>query len=295
VGAVGSVLESTATLASLEHQVGRRRDDYLAGAITGSLLFGQLTDRFGRKRLFLVNSVSTSGHVADRLLLELSLLWPPFGFSPAPPSVASTRRSTPPSTSSSPPACGGSLTLAINGSYWIGTALGASVSMLFLDPRWVSPRLGWRLAFGLGGGIELGGGVHAGTGCRRARGGSFCTAGPARPASSSRRGAKGSARARPPRQRGGTMRLRPGKHLGYVDALRVVFRRYRDRAVLCLVLMVAQAFFYNSVFFTYALILTRFFGVHAERVGMYLIPLPSRTSSGRSCWGVSSIPSGASR
>ncbi len=48
--------------------------------------------------------------------------------------------------------------------------------------------------------------------------------------------------------------------------------RYRRRAVLALTLMASQAFFYNAIFFTYALMLTRFYGVPEERVGYYIFP-----------------------
>jgi predicted MFS family arabinose efflux permease len=53
---------------------------------------------------------------------------------------------------------------------------------------------------------------------------------------------------------------------------RVLFQHHRARAMLGLSLMVAQAFFYNAIFFTYALTLTRFYDVPPERVGTYLLP-----------------------
>jgi MFS family permease len=52
----------------------------------------------------------------------------------------------------------------------------------------------------------------------------------------------------------------------------VFFQRYRRRAILGLVLMISQAFFYNAIFFTYALVLTRFYGVADDRVGLYILP-----------------------
>ena len=69
--------------------------------------------------------------------------------------------------------------------------------------------------------------------------------------------------------------------------------RYRRRAVLGLTLMASQAFFYNAIFFTYALVLTRFYGVPEERVGYYIFPFASATSSGRCCSGACSTPSAA--
>ena len=52
----------------------------------------------------------------------------------------------------------------------------------------------------------------------------------------------------------------------------VLSRRYRTRSGVVLALMVSQAFFYNAIFFTYALVLTRFHGVDASRVGLYIVP-----------------------
>jgi MFS family permease len=51
-----------------------------------------------------------------------------------------------------------------------------------------------------------------------------------------------------------------------------MLREYRRRAVLCLVLMSTQAFFYNAIYFSYALVLTRFYGVAPNRVGMLIVP-----------------------
>jgi MFS family permease len=51
-----------------------------------------------------------------------------------------------------------------------------------------------------------------------------------------------------------------------------LFRSHRQRTVVGLSLMAAQAFFYNAIFFTYALILTDFYGIPADRVGWYLLP-----------------------
>jgi MFS family permease len=67
------------------------------------------------------------------------------------------------------------------------------------------------------------------------------------------------------------LRLR-GRAASFVDLGASLFRLYPRRAVLGLVLMAAQAFCYNAIFFTYALVLGRFYGVPPERVGLYLLP-----------------------
>jgi len=66
--------------------------------------------------------------------------------------------------------------------------------------------------------------------------------------------------------------LRPLRSVPWGDVVRVLALRYHRRAVLGLTLMASQAFFYNAIFFTYALVLARFYGVPDERVGYYLFP-----------------------
>src|SRR5450755_5094290 len=68
------------------------------------------------------------------------------------------------------------------------------------------------------------------------------------------------------------LRLRARSRVRLAEVLHVLFRRHRRRAVVALVLMASQAFFYNAVFFTYALVLTDFYGVPADGVGWYLLP-----------------------
>jgi MFS family permease len=57
-----------------------------------------------------------------------------------------------------------------------------------------------------------------------------------------------------------------------VSVARTLLRLYPGRTTLGLVLMASQAFVYNAIFFTYALVLTRFYGVAADRVGLYILP-----------------------
>jgi len=80
-----------------------------------------------------------------------------------------------------------------------------------------------------------------------------------------------------------------------VSVARTLLRLYPGRTTLGLVLMASQAFVYNAIFFTYALVLTRFYGVEADRVGLYILPLPSATSWGRCCSARCSTRSAARR
>jgi MFS family permease len=67
------------------------------------------------------------------------------------------------------------------------------------------------------------------------------------------------------------IRLTP-RPVGLTDAARTLFRTYPQRSVYCVVLMAAQAFFYNAIFFTYALVLGQFFDIPDDRIGLYILP-----------------------
>src|SRR5689334_15558981 len=74
------------------------------------------------------------------------------------------------------------------------------------------------------------------------------------------------------------MRMRG--HVAWSEIARLMLFRYRGRAVLGLSLMASQAFFYNAIFFTYGLVLTRFYGVADERVGAYILPFAAANFAG---------------
>jgi MFS family permease len=68
------------------------------------------------------------------------------------------------------------------------------------------------------------------------------------------------------------IRLRARSHTPLREVARTLFETYRQRTLVGLTLMVAQAFFYNAIFFTYALVLTEFYGTPAGAVGWYILP-----------------------
>jgi MFS family permease len=271
VSAVASVLESPRTLGLSSTQIGAAATAYLAGAIGGSLLFGHLTDRFGRKRLFLV----TLGlYVAATVLTALSFDFYSFAFFRLLTGAAIGGEYAAINSAIDellPARVRGFVDLAINGSYWLGTALGATLTIWLLDPQLVPETLGFRLAFGAGGILTLGVALVR----------HFV---PESPRWLILHGRSAEAREvveqieSDARERhgelapvSGSLKIVPGQHVGYAEAWRVIFGRYRSRAILGLSLMIAQAFFYNAIFFTYALILTRFFGVPPQHVGYSLI------------------------
>jgi len=171
-----------------------------------------------------------------------------------------------------PPRYRGRTDLGVNGSFWLGAALGAVGSTLLLQPGRLPPDIGWRLAFGLG--AVLGVAILF---LRR-----YLPESPRwlllhgrekeaeRIAAAVECDVRGYVTASEllPQLR---LRIR-ARTVSFVDLGITLFRRYPRRAVLGLVLMTAQAFCYNAIFFTYALVLDRFYAVQPEDVGLYLLP-----------------------
>src|SRR5262245_50996768 len=270
VGALGSVLEEPTTLGLDATRVGLAGTAYLAGALVGALWFGRLTDLHGRKRLFLVTlavyvvATTATAFSFDFWSFAVCRFFTGMGIGGEYAAINSAIDELIPARAR------GFAALAINGSYWIGTALGAVLSGVLLDPRVLGHRLGWRVAFGAGAILAL-----AILLVRR-----FL---PESPRWLMVRGRIGEAdaivraieaRCRPVDGAGEPRRIRLAAtgHVEFGAIARVIFTQYRRRALLGLSLMVAQAFFYNAIFFTYALTLTRFYGVLPERVGAYLLP-----------------------
>lgn len=272
VGSLGAALQNPEVLGLSAREVGLSGSAYIAGAVPGALVFGRLADRWGRKRLFLITlAVYLTGTVAtaftfDFLSFALLRFVTGFGIGGEYAAINSAIDELIPAR------VRGAVDLGINGTFWVGAALGAALSLVLLDPRWFPPALGWRLAFALGAVLGL-----AMLLVRRHV--------PESPRWLIAHGRVEQAEAELCRieaeitaQRGAlpaprealsmTLRAAPS----WREIARLLTSRYRRRAWLGASLMAAQAFFYNAIFFTYALVLARFYGVPEGRVGLYIFP-----------------------
>ncbi|MHB1846560.1 MAG: MFS transporter, partial [Deltaproteobacteria bacterium] len=272
VGAIASVLREPRALALTELQVGAAASAYLAGAIVGSLVFGRLSDQLGRKRLFLVTLGVYLGAT-----LATALAWNGTSFALFRALTGAGIGGEYSAINSAidellPARVRGRADLALNGTYWLGTALGAAESLLFLNPHLLPTWLGWRLVFGLG--AVLGAGVlllrrHLPESARwlllHGREAEALAVVQQIEAEVSRT-------AGPLPAPGPPVRLVAHGTVGFGHVARTLLVRYRRRTALGLSLMISQAFAYNAVFFTYALVLARFDGVPPDRVGLYLLP-----------------------
>lgn len=273
VGAVASVLEREDTLALSSSQIGIAGSAYLAGAISGALVFGHLTDRFGRKKLFLV---TLALYVAATTATALSFDFASFalfrGLTGA--AIGGEYAAINSAIDELLPArVRGNADLAINGTYWLGTAVGGVLTLYLLDPALLPVDIGWRLCFGIGALLTIAVVLvrkHVPESPRW-----LILHGRSEEAENTVRAIERDVAQREqvtlePVER--KLTIDTSHQVGFAEVFEVIVHRYRRRSVLCLVLMVAQAFFYNAIFFTYSLLLTRFFSVEPERVGLYLIP-----------------------
>jgi len=162
--------------------------------------------------------------------------------------------------------------LLINGSFWVGAAMGAGGSIVLLNPAFIDPALGWRLAFLIGttiGLIILAMRRWIPESPRWLMTHGFVKEAEAAVSGIEARFPRGSREAAHERPRA---RLRLRDHTPMLEVLRALFETYRQRTLVGLSLMAAQAFFYNAIFFTYALILTNFYDIPADRIGWYILP-----------------------
>lgn len=243
---------------------------YVAGACLGALFFGWLTDRFGRKKLFLITLVV---YLAATALTALSFhsWWfftfrflTGFGIGGEYAAINSAIDELIPSRFR------GRVDLMINGSFWLGAIGGSLLSVLMLNTALFPADLGWRLTFGLG--VVLGLVILV---VRRNV--------PESPrwmfihgrgdeaeelvSSIERRVMDDIGHELPPGE--GEITIHPRRSVGFVTIARTVFGDYPRRTTLGLALFIGQAFLYNAVTFGFGAILTTFYRTPSGDTGYY--------------------------
>jgi MFS family permease len=272
VGSLSGILQRSDTLGLSAAQIGWAGSGYISGAVCGALLFGRLADRWGRRRLFLV---TLGVYVASTMLTAAA-----FGFV----SFVAFRFLTGIGIGGEyaainsaideliPARVRGRVDLAINGTFWLGAAAGALLSLALTSNAGLDAPTAWRVAF-LSGGV-LGAAVLL---VRRNL--------PESPRWLVMRGRHAEARRVVESIEAvltangvqlaavaGSLEVHDRPPPGWLELARVLLVTYRRRTLLGASLMIAQAFFYNAIFFTYGLVLTEFYGVPAEKVGAYILP-----------------------
>ncbi|MEZ0073873.1 MFS transporter [Planotetraspora sp. GP83] len=266
--------EPSSGLGLTSSQIGLAGGAYVAGACLGALFFGHLTDRFGRKKLFLVTlAVYLAATVATAFSTEAWYFFLCRFFTGA--GIGGEYAAINSAIDELIPArVRGTVDLVVNGSFWLGTAFGAVVAIPMLNPDVVSVDLGWRLLFGLG--AILGVGILL---IRRLVPESprwLFIHGREREAEEIVRGIEAAVREEsgaaldPP---GSEITITQRRHTPLTEVAATLLRRYPKRTVVGLSLFIGQAFLYNSIFFTYALVLSTFFKVPDDSTPWYLIPI----------------------
>lgn len=263
-----------APMSFTEFDVGLAASSYLVGAVTGALGFGWLTDRIGRKKLFFITlalylvATACTGLSWDIYSFCIFRFLTGAGIGGEYTAINSTIQELVPAR------VRGWTDLVINGSFWIGAALGSFLSIALLRPEWVDPVYGWRIAFFVGGGIGLVILFLRSWIPESPRW--LVTHGYAAEADRVVAGIEkrftDEGITLPPVDDDKRIKLKVRSHTPLSEVAGALFVTSRKQTFVGLALMVAQAFFYNALFFTYALVLERFYGVPGNHVGWYLLP-----------------------
>lgn len=269
-GALSGALKQSPVLQFSNIDIGIAGSVYLAGAVLGALFFGWLTDRLGRKKLFFITlSVYLTATAATALSwniwsFALFRFLTGAGIGGEYAAINSTIQELVPAR------VRGWTDLVINGSFWVGAAIGAVAAIVLLDSAVIDPEIGWRLAFLIGAALGLVVFLMRMWIPESPRW--LMTHGRVDEAEAIVAGIEKRSGVQPSPVAQPTVRLRTRLFTPLSEVFETLFNTHRSRAYVGLALMAAQAFFYNAIFFTYALMLTDFYGIAASHVGWYILP-----------------------
>lgn len=268
-GSVSGALKESPVLRFSNTDVGLAGAAYLAGAVLGAVFFGWLTDRLGRKKLFtitvLVYLAATAATAFSWNLWSFLLFrfLTGMGIGGEYTAINSAIQELVPAR------VRGWTDLVINGSFWVGAAIGGAAAIILLNPERIGPDMGWRLAFFIG--AVLGLIIMI---LRQWI--------PESPRWLMCHGRIAEAEAvvvhiesfspRQPPTTLPTLTLCPRSRTPMREVVHTLFVTHRPRTLVALALMASQAFFYNAIFFSYALILTDFYGIASQAIGWFILP-----------------------
>jgi len=271
IGSLGPSLQRADTLHLSAEGVGLASSAYVTGAVLGALVFGWMTDRLGRKQIFFLTlglyvfgvgasacAWGTVSFALSRMVTGLGIGGEYAAINSAIDELVSARLR-------------GRVDLMVNGTFWAGAALGAVGSIALLNNHILPVSIAWRVSFAIGAmlGIVI----------------LFLRAFvPESPRWLMTHGRVQEAEAIVSRMEAHSPELESNSALPKVliypagvfmplDMIRIMLQDYRGRTFYVLVLMIAQAFLYNAVFFTYGMVLTNYLAVPTGHVGWYILPL----------------------
>lgn len=274
VGSLSPAIASAQALNLSARQIGLTGSAYILGAVLGALVFGRLTDKLGRRKLF---TVTVAVYLVATIATGLSWNFWSFmlfrfvtgaGIGGEYGAVNSAIQELIPARRR------GYTDLAINGTFWVGAAMGALGSLVVLNPDLVPQAWGWRLAFVIGGLLAL-----IIIFVRR-----FIPESPrwlmthGRPEEAAalvydiERRIERHVALPPQINEIPKLRFVRRGETSWTEIAVTLFRTHPRRTILGVVLMATQAFCYNAIFFTYALILTKFYAIPARNVGYFMLP-----------------------
>ncbi len=277
-GAVGASLKDSIGFSTV--QVAGSASIYIFGAIAGALVWGYLTDRFGRKKLFIITLLvyllgvtitATAGlwvaeGTATYVWFAVGRVMTGFGIGGEYSAINSAIDELIPAR------VRGTVDLAVNGSYWLGAGIAAFAGYLYLSR--LPSGIGWRVAFATGAVVAVGVLLLR----------LFVPESPRwlmihgeeeeanRVVDDIERKVEKATGEELPEVDDEPLELRSRKSTGFVEIARTVFKVYPKRSIVGFSLMASQAFLYNALFFTYGLMLTTFYDVSSSQVGLFLLP-----------------------
>ncbi|HTY56553.1 MAG TPA: MFS transporter [Candidatus Binataceae bacterium] len=275
MGAISAVLQRPEVMHFTAAEIGFIGSAYLAGAVIGSIVFGHLTDRFGRRMFFFLSlSIYLVGVGATAISWNLAS-FALFRFVTGAGIGGEYSAVNSAIDELIPARLRGRVDLIVNGSFWLGAATGAASTIVILNPHLLPYPIGWRLGFGVG--ALIGCGilflrryipesprwllVHA----QQQEAEKIV-------AEIEQTVAEEVRQKLPPPPPKSALRLKARHRFGIGAFVRPMLTKYRSRAFLGLTLMVAQAFTYNAIFFTYALVLSRYYNEPPDRTGLFMLP-----------------------